>query len=138
MGWRVSYGQHFSCGAVSFLAFSQQIVPSLNALFANLDKESLLGNLPASKFCSRAAHYMGELNAIHPFREGNGRTQREFIRQLALRNGYTIDWTRIARDQMTEASKLSFQRADNSGLERVLDAALHRERTCGYDRDDDR
>ena len=90
------------------------------------------------EFCNRAAHYMGELNAIHPFRDGNGRMQREFIRQLAERNGYAIDWTRISRDQMTEASKLSFQRGDNSGLEKVLSQTLSHDRSRDDDRGDDR
>jgi cell filamentation protein len=67
---------------------------------------------------------MGELNAIHPFREGNGRTQREFIAQLAVRNGYALDWTRIQRNEMYDASHMSFQRGNNSGLEAVLRKAL--------------
>ncbi|WP_390440172.1 Fic family protein [Lactonifactor longoviformis] len=31
----------------------------------------------------KAAYYFSEINALHPFSEGNGRTQRELIRQLA-------------------------------------------------------
>jgi cell filamentation protein len=71
---------------------------------------------------------MGELNAIYPFRDGNGRTQREFIRELAGRNGYILDWSRVPREQMIEASKISFQYGDNSGLDKVLQAALENER----------
>ena len=80
------------------------------------------------KFCNRGAHYMGELNAIHPFRDGNGRTQREFIRQLAGRNGYALDWSPLSCDQMGEASRQSFQRGDTSGLEQALESALDNER----------
>lgn len=67
---------------------------------------------------------MGELNAFHPFRDGNGRTWREFIRQLALRNGYALAWCRVSLDQMSEASENSFQRGDNEGLEKALRQAL--------------
>ena len=49
-----------------------------------------------------------EINALHPFREGNGRTQREFIRELALKRGYVIRFVRVSRDEMMEASKESF------------------------------
>lgn len=54
-------------------------------------------NSPASNFCAggfcrRAAHYLGEIDALHPFREGNGRAQREFIRELAAEAGYEIAW----------------------------------------------
>jgi cell filamentation protein len=72
----------------------------------------------------RRPYYKGELNAIHPFREGNGRTQREFIRQLADRNGYSIDWSRASRDEMSGASKNSSQRGDNTGLEQSLQMTL--------------
>jgi cell filamentation protein len=37
------------------------------------------------------ANILDSVNYLHPFREGNGRTQREFIRSLALQKGYTID-----------------------------------------------
>lgn len=49
--------------------------------------------LRPAEFSNRVAFYMAELNMIHPFREGNGRTIREFIRCLALKSGNTIDWS---------------------------------------------
>src|SRR5665213_372096 len=45
-----------------------------------------------STFAGGAAYFLGELNAAHPFREGNGGTQREFLRALGLKAGYYIDW----------------------------------------------
>lgn len=77
-----------------FFGLNQYIVSTLDKTFADLQRERYLGRLSLlTAFCNRAAHYFGEINAIHPFREGNGRTQREFIRQLALRNGYATDWS---------------------------------------------
>ena len=108
-------------------AFSQQIIPSVNKISAQLGNEGYLKTLSLGKFSNRAAFYMGELNAVHPFRDGNGRTQREFIRQLAVRNGYALDWSRVSRDEMYEASRASFQKGDNSGLERTLQRALDSE-----------
>lgn len=109
-------------------AFPEHIVPSLERLFDELRKERHLAGADGARFCNRAAHYLGELNAIHPFREGNGRTQREFIRQLARRNGYAFDWSRITQEQMAEASRPSFQRGDHGGLELALGSALEQER----------
>jgi len=51
-----------------------------------------------------AAFYMAELNIIHPFREGNGRTTREFIRSLALKSGLIINWDSVTYDEILEAS----------------------------------
>ena len=47
---------------------------------------------------------MAELNIIHPFREGNGRTVREFIRELALKNSYDINWGLADKESILSAS----------------------------------
>lgn len=39
----------------------------------------------------KLAEILDNINFMHPFREGNGRTQREFIRLLALQKGYVLD-----------------------------------------------
>ena len=112
-------------------AVAEQVIPVLTTVFGELRKERYLAGAARQRFCNRAAHYLGELNAIHPFRDGNGRAQREFIRQLALRNSYRIDWSRVSRDQMYDGSKSSFQRGDNSGLEEILQAALSHDEASG-------
>lgn len=45
-----------------------------------------------------------DINALHPFREGNGRTQREFTEELAKINGICLDLTKISKKEMIEAS----------------------------------
>ncbi len=54
-----------------------------------------------------ASHY-ADMNALHPFREGNGRSQREFTRELCLKCGYVFDLTRTGQSDMLEASIESF------------------------------
>jgi len=107
-----------------FFAFSQYIVPSLDKVAAQLKSEDQLRSLSADTFSIRAGHYLGELNAIHPFREGNGRTQQEFVRELALQAGHTLEWTRITREQMYSTSKLSFERGDSSELAAIVNIAI--------------
>lgn len=51
---------------------------------------------------------MGEINAVHPFREGNGRVQRLFCSQVALNAGYFIDFESVEQDQMYSAMIASF------------------------------
>ena len=48
--------------------------------------------------------YYLELNIIHPFREGNGRALREFIRCLGLFNNYIIDWSLVEDEEFLNAS----------------------------------
>jgi len=73
-------------------------------LAQKLKEEKHLKGLPIDKFCNRAAWFMGEINIIHPFREGNGRTQREFIGQLAHQAGFHIKWEGISHQDMINAS----------------------------------
>ena len=70
----------------------------------------------------RLAYYIAELNVLHPFREGNGRAIREFIRQLALKNGYVLNLKKASPDQILEASKKSV--IDSNDLERLIDNCL--------------
>jgi len=69
-----------------------------------LKHEQYLRGLSADEFSQRAGHYMGELNVIHPFREGNGRSLRVYIGQIAKQAGYEIKWENIDRKDMTQAS----------------------------------
>ena len=69
---------------------------------------------------TRAAYYLGELNALHPFREGNGRAQRMFLSALARAAGFDLAWERVTAKEMVEASIRSLFSADNSGFERIL------------------
>ena len=105
-------------------AFHDFIASCLDSLCAKLQKEQHLAGLDMAQFAKRAAFYLGEINAIHPFREGNGRSQREFFRQLAFRNGYALDWKTVTREQMLEASIESFKTGRTTGLEAIIRGAL--------------
>lgn len=100
------------------------IAAALADTLAKLKAEALLINLPPRAFATRAAFFLGEINAIHPFREGNGRTQREFILQLALQAGHPLSWAGFTEAEMVEASILSHTRGDNTQLAALLSRAL--------------
>jgi len=110
-------------GGAAFAA-PMHIASALTATFTSLRQENLLQNLDRPTFCQRAAFYLGEINAVHPFREGNGRTQREFIRQLAANAGYTLSWAGISPADNLAASIASHARGDNSGLAAILEASI--------------
>ncbi len=87
----------------------QFIVEQSQQLFSELANDNHLNGLDRQQFINKVAHYLGELNAIHPFREGNGRTQRAFVAQLASDAGYLIDWQNFDERKNIEASKASFK-----------------------------
>jgi cell filamentation protein len=73
-----------------------RLIESYSAgVFAELATEGGLVGLARGDFVARLAHYYGEINAIHPFREGNGRTQRAFLGQLARDAGWRISWSEV-------------------------------------------
>jgi len=103
----ISKGGHLF-GLATFLE------PALQQILAKLAAEKHLVGLDIENFVDRAAYFIGELNAAHPFREGNGRTQREFIRELGLKASHYIDWRSTTVEKMTEASRLSHLSGESS------------------------
>lgn len=85
-----------------------QFIPAASKeLFQQLKQERYLVGMDVEKVADRLAHYKAEINVLHPFREGNGRTQREFIRCLAMNAGYELDWSRADPERILHASILS-------------------------------
>lgn len=82
----------------------QYIQSSSMQIFMDLKKDNHLKGLSKEEFSIKAAKYFTDINILHPFREGNGRTQREFIRSLAGRNGYELDWSKVSEKQLFDAS----------------------------------
>lgn len=58
------------------------ILSQADEIFGKLQADQYLEGLSKGVFVKKLAFYFSEINALHPFREGNGRTQREFIRSL--------------------------------------------------------
>ena len=67
---------------------------ALPVVFAALHAEDSLRDLNVDVFARRLAFFYSELDAIHPFREGNSRTLRVFTSDLAQAAGHSLDWSR--------------------------------------------
>lgn len=94
--------ENISKGNTNFCK-SEFIVDNIESISNELKTDKYLKGLNAKDFSGKVAYYMSEINMIHPFREGNGRTIREFFRQLADKNGYVINWSLIDKDNLLEA-----------------------------------
>ena len=66
---------------------------------------------------------MGEINALHPFREGNGRTAREFFRQLSLNAKYTLDFSKTKKEELLTADIEAFN-GKYDKLMKILEKAI--------------
>lgn len=88
---------------------SQFILENAEDIFNRLKKENYLQDYKdVNKMSERLAYYLSEINALHPFREGNGRAQREFIIVLARRAGYVVDFSKVSQEEMIQASEKAF------------------------------
>ena len=95
------------------------IESAANNIFNKLARENWLKGLDADALSKRLAHYLSEINALHPFREGNGRVQRIFISQLSQSAGYQLDYSDLEQEQIYRAMELAFN-GDESILANLI------------------
>jgi cell filamentation protein len=106
----------------SAFCYPEYIHAEMRRIFLRLATEKYFRGLDAHGFANRAAHFMTELNAIHPFREGNGRTQLSFLVELAERAGHPIPLGDLDAPTMLKAFVASFAGDDQPLRDLVEDA----------------
>ena len=107
----------------SWFCLPQYIESSAAETLRALHGESLLRGLHRDAFTERLTCYLGEVNAVHPFREGNGRTQRAFFEQLTDDAGFTLAWQRLDAGRNIAASA-AIMRGDAAPMRKMLDELL--------------
>lgn len=81
-----------------------------------------LESISKEKLSKLLAKHMANLNVLHPFREGNGRTTREYVRQIAYYFGYILDFNTFSDEEILEAMKLSV--ISEEKLEKIIFRSL--------------
>jgi cell filamentation protein len=99
---------------------------NMERIFAAICNADGLRNLTAEAFAQRAADVVNEINAVHPFIEGNGRTSREFLKDLAAHAGHPIDMARFDRASWYAAAARGFEAGDHAPMRDCIRAALIR------------
>jgi cell filamentation protein len=105
-------------GASTF-CYPENIPGEMRQLFTWLRQRNFLRDLSTDDFADKSAHFLAELNAIHPFREGNGRTQLTFLALLADRAGHPLDLDQLDPDALLNAMIRSFN-GDEAPLSAVV------------------
>lgn len=85
--------------------FRQYIETSMADVHRRIRKDDYLRNLDVDTFARKAGEIIGDVNYAHSFREGNGRTQLEYLRQLGDRAGHPLDPGKIGRNPRIAALK---------------------------------
>ncbi|MBB6156831.1 MULTISPECIES: putative adenosine monophosphate-protein transferase Fic [Pseudomonas] len=112
----IQKGDTFFCTAERILPEAEKIFRAMerNAWFVGLNKEELVVAI---------AETYGDLNVIHPFREGNGRAQRILFEQIIINAGFTVDWWLIKEDAWISAN-VDAVACDYRGLEDIFENCI--------------
>jgi cell filamentation protein len=109
----------------AFYARPEHIAGYAQGIFAELSNERCLVGLNREAFLERLTHYHAEMYAVHPFREGNTRSLRAFLGQVAAAAGHRVDWEHIDHKQSFAANVQSLN-GDNQQLKELLNTILDR------------
>lgn len=107
----------------SMFCYPENIATTMRQLFAALKHQGYLRGLSADAFAESGAHFLAELNAIHPFREGNGRSQMAFLTLVAARAGHPFDLRRLDPAAFLAAMVRSFD-SDEDPLKQQIRALM--------------
>lgn len=107
----------------SLFCLPQYIETAAAGIFRSLRDENFLRGLDREAFVGRLTYYLGEVNAVHPFREGNGRSQRAFFGQLARDAGFTLSWQHLDAARNLDAS-VAIMRGDAEPMRQMLDGLV--------------
>lgn len=88
----------------TMFASALYVEDALQDLMTKLNREMTAKSITSNNIGEKLAYYYGELNMIHPFREGNGRTQKIFIETVADKLGYSLVLEKIDSKRLLEAT----------------------------------
>lgn len=115
-----------------FLA-SPAINTGLEYTFGELAKDNFFKNASEADIPKILAKHYDNLNYVHPFREGNGRTQRMFWSLALNQAGFQIDWRRISAEENDYASELAREKNDTSALVDMFTKSVHKTKNRNID-----
>jgi len=104
--WAGKYRTVRTSKAGNPFCYPEYIEREMGRLFATLSQSLAAEN--SEQFVHQAARFLAELNAIHPFREGNGRAQLAFMSMISQRAGFPLDFAAVQRDSFLPAMIASY------------------------------
>lgn len=112
-------------GSIPF-AVPDHITSWMNGLFDQLATEDYLIGLRKQDFAAGSAKFVNEINACHPFIDGNGRTQRFWLRMLADNAGFYLDLNSRDSRRWNDASRIGFLKHDHEPMAGLIRSRLRR------------
>lgn len=98
---RIAKGGNWFC-------YPEHIAQQMKLLFGWASERAWFSAHGQIQFAEDAAHLIAELNAIHPFREGNGRTQLAFLSVICEASGFPFNDAALVPERVLSAMIASF------------------------------
>lgn len=92
-------------------------------IFTNLQHADWYEGCSRDKLITLVAECFGDLNMIHPFREGNGRAQRILFEHLIVNAGFEINWWNVNEQEWISAN-IDAVVCDYSSLQRIFERCI--------------
>lgn len=83
---------------------AERIEMGMADVHQRLANSNFLKGTTSADFAEKSSEIIADINHVHPFHEGNGRTQLQYFEQLAAQAGHPIELNRLNRDQWIEGS----------------------------------
>jgi len=112
--------------------FKEDIPIKAELIKASIEESNHLRGTDRQEFASKMGEIYAAVNDLHPFREGNGRTAREYMEQLAQESGRRLDYTRVDKEIWNEAAKQS-ARGNFEPISKVFYEITSVERAVAFD-----
>lgn len=106
--WAGDYRTIRTAKGGNWFCYPENIEQEMVRLFARLARPEFQPGSPVDQFIPALADFIGDLNAIHPFRDGNGRTQLVFIRLLGQNAGHLFRPESVEAEEFLAAMIASF------------------------------
>ena len=103
--------------------FRRYIATGMQDVHRRLLAANYLKGLSPGDFAREAGEIMGDVNYVHPLREGNGRVQALYLEQLAAQAGHTLDLKRLDKESWIAAS-IAAHRGDYEPMSACIAKAL--------------
>ena len=111
----------------SWFCYPEYIDGEMNRAFSWLEEEGFLANADRMQFATKAARLLADLNAVHPFREGNGRTQLALLTLLASAASFRFDGSKLQPAKVLNAMIQSFSGNEDPLVKYILEMISERD-----------
>lgn len=102
---------------------ADRIAPEADRIFSRLANVDWLEGTSRHDLINAVAEYYGDLNMVHPFRDGNGRAQRLMFEHLIINAGYQINWGPVTEEEWLQAN-IDAVTCDYAGLVQVFEKCI--------------